>query len=80
MTYRIKTYVLENGITRPKIFHIDGYLSTGLTDCNGKEIFVGDTVKTIWGTGKVEFIDGAFLVGGYYLCSFDPSEIQILEG
>ena len=47
-THHLKKFVKYSGDDKPADFHVTeerGWLGSGITDCNGVEIFEGDIVK-----------------------------------
>lgn len=50
-THHLKKFVKYSGDDKPADFHVTeerGWLGSGITDCNGVEIFEGDIVKEIF--------------------------------
>ena len=79
-THHLKKFVKYSGDDKPADFHVTeerGWLGSGITDCNGVEIFEGDIVK--FGDGEiftVTFEDGCFYVRDNLLGDFHfPPEV-----
>lgn len=45
--HRLKQFVYEGGVKRPKIVHINSYYGSDVNDINGNEIFEGDKIKLL---------------------------------
>ena len=43
--HRLKQFVYEGGVKRPKIVHINSYYGSDVLDKHGNEIFEGDRVR-----------------------------------
>ena len=73
-THRLKKFVKYAGNDKPADFHVTeerGWLGSGITDCNGVEIFEGDIVKFEDGeTFTITFKEGAFYIGDDLLGDF----------
>lgn len=83
MEHRFKQRVYENGMMLTKNFTVNALLSSGLTDCNGKEIFEGDKVKVAVSECEtkeytVEFVDGVFYAGGIPIRDIATLDIEVI--
>lgn len=60
-------------------FKFQGWLDTGVADCNGQNVFEGDLVE-VNGTpaGAVTFHDGAFWAGGMLIKNFTDGELEVV--
>ena len=69
-----KPYWIENPV--------HGWLGSGVTDCNGKEIFEGDRVR-IYYVGRevcetVTFDYGCLYLDGEALVDFSPEQLEVV--
>lgn len=60
-----------------------GWLSTEITDANGREIFEGDRLKVNFAADDfyietVEFDDSAFKCGGDFLTNIDSLDMEVV--
>ena len=56
-----------------------GWLDTGVTDCNGQHVFEGDIVNVNGApAGAVTFHDGAFWAGGMLIKDYSDGELKIV--
>lgn len=58
---------------------VDCKIGSGVFDRNGKEIFESDRVKLAGeGVFSVAFVDGALVIGDYYLDGIRPNYIEVV--
>lgn len=58
-------------------YPVHGWLGTGVTDCNGQEIFEGDIVRNCFNAAVVEFKDGSFYVNGELLSTYAREDVEL---
>lgn len=76
----MKHIIRRNG----QLEELDFELSSGLLDCNRREIFEGDTVKIFFGegdfvTGTVVCTAGAFLVDSFLLFDQNYLDMEVVD-
>lgn len=81
--HRLKKFVKYVGDDKSASSYVtgaSGWLGSGITDQNGREIFEGNIVRNCFNTAEVTFHDGAFWLDGDLLATFkrDCSELEIV--
>lgn len=89
-THRLKKFVRYSGNGKPDDYYVTeerGWLGSGVTDCNGVEIFEGDIVKysgvrfsfPLSGKkGTVQFSEGNFVLFALSLIFFERDKIEVI--
>ena len=79
-THRLKKFVKYSGNGKADDYHVTkvrGWLGSGVTDCNGVEIFEGDIVRNCFNAAVVEFKDGSFCVNGELLSTYAREDVEL---
>ena len=84
--HRLKQFVYEGNVRRPKIVHVNSYYGSDVLDKHGNEIFEGDRVKLLadgihmlkGSIVTVTFENGMFLADGEEPLEHFGGELEVI--